>query len=51
MSLSVCETPSVDNDSEQTRYVLALLYYETAHEEMSRQLQRMPLRRLQTCRL
>lgn len=39
VSLSVCETPSVDNDSEQTRYVLALLYYETAHEEMSRQLQ------------
>lgn len=37
MSLSVCETPGVDND--QTRYVIALLYYETAYEELSRQLQ------------
>ncbi len=39
VSLSVCEVPSVDAASEQTRYVMALLYYETAHEEMSRQLQ------------
>ncbi len=39
VSLSVCETPSVDGDDPQTRYVIALLYYETAHEELSRQLQ------------
>ncbi len=39
MSLSVCETPSVEADDEQTRYVIALLYYETAYEELSRQLQ------------
>jgi two-component system, sporulation sensor kinase A len=39
VSLSVCETPSVDGDEPQTRYVIALLYYETAHEELSRQLQ------------
>ncbi len=39
VSLSVCETPSVDVNEPQTRYVIALLYYETSHEELSRQLQ------------
>jgi signal transduction histidine kinase len=39
MSLSVCETPSVESEEAQTRYVIALLYYETAYEELSRQLQ------------
>src|SRR5690606_4311782 len=39
MSLSVCETPAVDDRGEQTRYVIALLYYEAACEEISRQLQ------------
>jgi len=39
MSLSVCDTPNVGADEEQSRYVIALLYYETAHEELSRQLQ------------
>lgn len=38
MSLSVCETPAVDGE-ERTRYVIALLYYETAYEQLSRQLQ------------
>lgn len=38
MSLSVCEMPQVDGE-ERTRYVLALLYYETAYEQLSRQLQ------------
>jgi len=39
MSLSVCETPTVTADEERTRYVIALLYYETAYEDLSRQLQ------------
>lgn len=39
MSLSVCETPTTDPAEERTRYVIALLYYETAYEELSRQLQ------------
>lgn len=39
MSLSVCETPAVDEKAERTRYVIALLYYETAYEQLSRQLQ------------
>ncbi len=39
VSLSVCETPSVDANEPQTRYVIALLYYEASHEELSRQLQ------------
>lgn len=38
MSLSVCETPAVDGE-DRTRYVIALLYYETAYEQLSRQLQ------------
>ncbi len=38
MSLSVCETPAVDGET-RTRYVIALLYYETAYEQLSRQLQ------------
>ncbi len=38
MSLSVCETPAVDGE-ERTRYVIALLYYEMAYEQLSRQLQ------------
>lgn len=39
MSLSVCETPTTEPGEERTRYVIALLYYETAYEELSRQLQ------------
>lgn len=39
MSLSVCETPGSDGDDAQTRYVIALLYHEAAHEETSRRLQ------------
>lgn len=39
MSLSVCETPTVSADDDRTRYVIALLYYETAYEDLSRQLQ------------
>ena len=39
MSLSVCETPAVDDSSARTRYVMALLYYETAYEQLSRHLQ------------
>jgi len=39
MSLSVCETPGADEEVAQTRYVIALLYHETAHEELSRRLQ------------
>ena len=39
VSLSVCETPSVDTSEPETRYVIALLYYETSHEELSRHLQ------------
>ena len=39
MSLSVCETPAVDDSSGRTRYVMALLYYETAYEQLSRHLQ------------
>ena len=39
MSLSVCETPNVDGHSDRTRYVIALLYYETAYEQLSRHLQ------------
>lgn len=39
MSLSVCETPAVDDEAEQTRYIIALLYYETAYEQLSRHLQ------------
>lgn len=39
MSLSVCETPGSDDDETQTRYVIALLYHEAAHEELSRRLQ------------
>ena len=38
MSLSVCETPAVDGE-ERTRYVIALLYYETTYEQLSSQLQ------------
>lgn len=38
MSLSVCETPAADGEA-RTRYVIALLYYETAYEQLSRQLQ------------
>ncbi len=38
MSLSVCETPAVEGE-DRTRYVIALLYYETAYEQLSRQLQ------------
>jgi two-component system sporulation sensor kinase A len=38
MSLSVCETPTVEG-GERTRYVIALLYYETAYEQLSRHLQ------------
>ncbi|MBL4684195.1 MAG: response regulator [Nannocystaceae bacterium] len=42
MSLSVCERPGGDDDeddSTQTRYVIALLYHEVAHEELSHHLQ------------
>lgn len=39
MSLSVCETPTVSPDEERSCYVIALLYYETAYEDLSRQLQ------------
>jgi two-component system sensor histidine kinase AtoS len=39
MSLSVCETPGADEEDAQTRYVIALLSHETAHEELSRRLQ------------
>lgn len=39
MSLSVCETPGSDDEDTQTRYVIALLYHEAAHEELSRRLQ------------
>ena len=38
LSLSVCEMPGTDVD-ESWRYVVGLLYYERAHEELSRQLQ------------
>ncbi len=39
MSLSVCERPGGDEEDTQTRYVIALLYHEAAHEELSRRLQ------------
>ncbi|GEM_PF-1494304 len=37
LSLSVCDMPG--SEDTQVRYVVGLLYYETAHEELSRQLQ------------
>ncbi|MEM6993953.1 MAG: response regulator, partial [Myxococcota bacterium] len=39
MSLSVCERPGADEEETQARYVIALLYHEVAHEELSRRLQ------------
>jgi signal transduction histidine kinase/FixJ family two-component response regulator len=39
LSLSVCETPAVDDVGGRARYIIALLYYDTAYEELSRQLQ------------
>ena len=39
MSLSVCEAPPMEEEADDDRYVIALLYHDTAHEELSQHLQ------------
>jgi signal transduction histidine kinase len=39
MSLSVCEPTTLEDLQGENRYVIALLYYETAHEQLSLHLQ------------
>jgi two-component system, sporulation sensor kinase A len=39
ISLSVCETPPVEDDGGQECYVIALVYHDTAYQELSQHLQ------------